>query len=239
MPGDRRVRILARLVGDAAPGLETARLCQVCAEVVGVTGAGITLLSGDVPQGSVCATDDVSTSLDRLQFELGEGPSLDAHHLGRPVLEPDLLHTQAPRWFALTGPAVDAGVRAVFAFPLRVGAIRLGALHLYRDQPGPLDDEQHADALVMAEVAAEVVLLLQADAPPGMLAAELEAGGEFPYVVHQACGMVAAQLDVTVGQALIRLRAHAFGAERPLGDVAADVVARRHRFDPTDETGAP
>ena len=231
MAGDRRGRILAKLVDGPGP-LGTARLCQVCAEVVGVTGAGIALMSGDVPQGSVCATDEVSATLDRLQFDLGEGPSIEAHHRGRPVLEPDLLETRSPRWFALTGPALDAGVRAVFAFPLQVGAIRLGAMHLYRDRPGPLDDEQHADALVVAGVAAEVVLLLQAEAPAGQLAAELEAGGEFPYVVHQASGMVAAQLDVTVGQALIRLRAHAFGNDRPLGDVASDVVARRLRFEP-------
>jgi hypothetical protein len=233
--GDRRLRILAKLVGDAAPGLETARLCQVCAEVVGMTGAGISLMSGDVPQGSVCAANDVSAVFDRLQFDLGEGPSVDAHHLGRPIFEPDLLGTRAPRWFALTGPAVGAGVRAVFAFPLRVGAIRLGAMHLYRDRPGPLDDEQHADALVMADVAAEVVLLLQSEAPPGRLAAELEAGGEFPYVVHQASGMVAAQLDITVGQALIRLRAHAFGNDLPLGDVATDVVDRRLHFHADDD----
>jgi hypothetical protein len=43
--------------------------------------------------------------------------------------------------------------------------------------------------------------------------------------------MVAAQLDATVTQALIRLRAHAFGNGRPLTDVARDVVDRRLRFD--------
>jgi hypothetical protein len=107
---------------------------------------------------------------------------------------------------------------------------------LHRDAPGPLDDEQHADALVMAQVAAELVLLLQAEAPPGQLAAELEAGADFPYVVHQASGMVAAQLDITVGQALIRLRAHAFGNGRRLGEVAGDVVARKLRFDPDVDT---
>jgi hypothetical protein len=231
MAGDRRGRILARFIEAAGP-LGTDRLCQVCAEVVGVTGAGIVLMSGDMPQGSVCATDEVGAALHRLQFELGEGPSFDAHQQGRPVLEPDLLGTRSPRWFALTGPALEAGVRAVFAFPLQVGAIRLGAMLLHRDAPGPLDDEQHADALVMAQVAAELVLLLQAEAPPGQLAAELEAGADFPYVVHQASGMVAAQLDITVGQALIRLRAHAFGNGRRLGEVAGDVVARKLRFDP-------
>ena len=73
--------------------------------------------------------------------------------------------------------------------------------------------------------------MLQANAPPGQLAAELEAGADFQYVVHQAAGMVAAQLDVSVGQALIRLRAYAFGNDRPLTDVARDVVARTLRFD--------
>jgi GAF domain-containing protein len=147
------------------------------------------------------------------------------------VLESDLDEPSTPRWPAFTGPAVAAGVRAVFGFPLHVGAVRLGALNLYRDQPGPLTDEQHADALVMADVAAQALLLLQADAPPGKLAAELEAGADFQYVVHQASGMVAVQLDVGVDQALIRLRAHAFGNDRTLAEVGHDVVDRRLRFD--------
>ncbi|MHB8466107.1 MAG: GAF and ANTAR domain-containing protein, partial [Acidimicrobiales bacterium] len=156
---------------------------------------------------------------------------VDAYDQGRPVLEPDLAQPRTPRWLAFTGPAVDAGVRAVFGFPLQVGAVRLGALNLYRDRPGPLADEQHADALVMADVAAQALLVMQANAPPGRLAAGLEAGGNFHYVVHQASGMVATQLGVSVGQALIRLRAYAFGNERPLDMVARDVVARALRFD--------
>ena len=73
----------------------------------------------------------------------------------------------APAGWPSPRPVIDAGVRAVFGFPLRVGAVRLGALNLYRDQPGPLADEQHADALVLADVAAELILMLQAHAPPG------------------------------------------------------------------------
>jgi GAF domain-containing protein len=231
MPGPRRQRILAQLAEPTPPGLESKRLCQVCAEITGMTGAGIMLMSGDVPHGSVCTTNEVSALVEQLQYELGEGPCVDAHNHDRPVLEPDLAHPATPRWLAFSGPAVDAGVRAIFGFPLQVGAVRLGALNLYRNQPGPLTDEQHGDALVMADVAAQAVLVLQAAAPPGQLASELEAGGSFHYAVHQASGMVAAQLNVSVGQALIRLRAHAFGNDRPLADVAADVVARRLRFD--------
>jgi len=112
-----------------------------------------------------------------------------------------------------------------------VGAVRLGALNLYRDQPGPLTDDEHADALVMADLVAQAILVSQAKAPPGKLAAELEAGGDFQYVVHQAAGMVSVQLGVSVAQAVIRLRAYAFGNDRLLADVAKDVVARTVRFD--------
>jgi GAF domain-containing protein len=240
MSGERRDRILRELTGDTLPEGETKRLCEVCRDITGMTGAGIMLMAGEVPQGSVCTTNPVSALVEELQFSLGEGPCVDAHHQGRPVLEPDLAAPAVPRWLAFTGPAVEAGVRAVFGFPLQVGEVRLGALNLYSDHPGSLTAEQHADALVMAGIAAQAVLVMQANAPPGKLALELEAGANFQYVVHQASGMVAAQLGVSVGQALIRLRAYAFGNDRPLTEVAKEVVARTLRFDAkAGETDSP
>jgi hypothetical protein len=227
----RRRRILAQLAATDPSRDGTKRLCQVCAEVTAVTGAGIMLMMDDSPRGSVCTTNAVSTLIDELQYQLGEGPSLAAYDHDRPILEPDLANPATPRWLAFTGPAVDAGVRAVFGFPLRVGAVRLGALHLYRDMPGALTDDQHADALVMADVAATAVLSVQAHAPPGELSGELEALASFQHVVHQASGMVAAQLEITVGEAILRLRGHAFATGRRIGEVARDVVDRELRFD--------
>jgi hypothetical protein len=219
--------------------LRPKRLCQVSADVAGVSGAGIMLMSGDVPHGSVCASDAVSDLIEHLQDALGEGPCIDAYRTDRPVMEPDLVHPVSPRWPAFTGPVLDATARALFAFPMRVGAVRLGALNLYRVRAGPLTDEQHADALVMADVAAQAVILLQANAPLGQLAAALEEDADFQFVVHQAAGMVAVQLEIHVGEALVRLRAYAFSHDRPLTDVARAVVARTLRFsaqgDDTDE----
>jgi GAF domain-containing protein len=227
---DRRLRLLARLQ-DSGVEVSTRTLCEVSVDATGATGAGIMLMSGDIPRGPVCATDDVSALVEQLQYELGEGPCVDAYKEDRPVLEPDLTNPKVARWPAFSAPAVDAGVRAVFGFPLQVGAVRLGALNLYRARPGGLTSDEHANALMMADITAQALLLLQADAPAGTVAAELEAHADFQYVVHQASGMVAAQLDVSVGQALIRLRAHAFGNGRPLAEVARDVVERVVRFD--------
>ncbi|HEX5616549.1 MAG TPA: GAF and ANTAR domain-containing protein [Acidimicrobiia bacterium] len=230
MSGERRLRILAELT----TAFTTRRLCEVCAEVTGVTGAGIMLMSGDVPRGSVCSTDEVSALIEELQYSLGEGPCVDAYRFDVPVLEPDLERPETQRWVAFSPAVVAAGARAVFGFPLQVGAVRLGALNLYRSAPGPLSDDQHHDALVVADIAAQSVLMWQADAPPGRLADELERGGDYKYVVHQAAGMVAAQLEVSVAHALIRLRAHAFANDLPLTDVAAAVVARSLRFTADD-----
>ena len=230
MARNDRATILRRVLGNGTDELETTRLCSACAEITGMTGAGIMLMSGDVPRGSVCTTDEVSHLIEELQYTLGEGPCIDAFNDDVPVLEPDLAHPKAARWLAFTPPAVEAGIRGIFGFPMQIGAVRLGALNLYCDQPGPLTDEQHSNALTMAGVAAQAVLILQAGAPPGTLAAELAASADFQSVVHQASGMVAAQLDVSVAHALIRLRAYAFGNSRSLKEVAQSVVRREIRF---------
>ena len=229
----RRLEILAELVATQAAG--TAGICDVCRDATGTTGAGIMLMSDATSQGSVCTTNDVSALIEQLQYDLGEGPCIDAYGTDRPVTEPDLAAPAHARWPAFTPPAVAAGARAVFGFPLRVGAARIGALNLYCDRPGALSDTQHADALIAADLAARAVLLLQAGAPQGILAAELEAGGDFHWIVHQAAGMVAAQLDISVLDALVRLRAHAFGSGRDLTDIARDVVDRRLRLDASND----
>lgn len=237
--GERHLAILARLAQPDGR-LDTARLCEVCAEVAGVDGAGIMLMSGDVAAGSVATTDDVADRIEDLQYTLGEGPCVDAYGNERPVLEPDLAEPVTARWPGFTPGALSVGVRAVFGFPLHVGAARLGALNLYRSRPGPLSDDQHADALVMADVVAGTLLALQAQATTGLLSAELEANANFRFVVAQATGMIAVQLDVALTQALVRLRAHAFAQGRPVDDVAADVVDRRLRFsDLGDDAGKP
>jgi hypothetical protein len=230
MAGERLRRILDELSGGDERPPAAARLCEVGAHVIGVTGAGVMLMSGDIPQGSLCSSNQVSNLIEDLQYTLGEGPCVDAYRRDEVVLEPDLADPATPRWLAFTPPTVEAGARAVFGFPLRVGAVRLGALNLYRDRPGPLSDGQHADALVMAGVAARWVLEVQAGAPPGGLAEELEVGADFRFVVHNAAGMVAVQLGVSVSEALIRLRAYAFSHNRLLHDVAQGVVDRTLRF---------
>jgi GAF domain len=229
MAGDRLHRILAEL-SAGGDGWSSARLCGGCVKITGVSGAGVMLMSGDIPRGSLCSTNAVSHLIEELQFTLGEGPCVDAYRQDRVVAEPDLADPVTRRWVAFTPPALEAGARAVFGFPLRVGTVRLGALNLYQDWSGPLTDGQHADALVLADVAARWVLEAQAGAPPGVVAQELETGADFHFSVHNAAGIVSVQQQINVTEALIRLRAYAFSNDRLLADVAEDVIARRVRL---------
>lgn len=231
MAGDRLLRILALL--PAFPNAEprSDRLCEVAAEIASMTGAGIMLMAGEVNQGSLCSSNKVSASIEDFQYTLGEGPCVDAYSLDLPVLEPDLADPVSARWVAFSPLALEAGARAVFGFPIKTGQVRLGALNLYRDEPGALSADQLADALVMADVAARAVVAMQAGAQPGTLPTQLEGFASLRAVVHQASGMVSAQLSVGVAEALVRMRAFAFSAGRTLDEVAQEVVARELRFD--------
>jgi hypothetical protein len=230
VPGDRLRRILTALDATTGDKRSPTRLCNLATDVVGVSGAGVMLMSRDVPQGSLCTTNEVSNLIEELQYTLGEGPCVDAYHEDKVVLEPQLAHATTPRWPAFTPRVVEAGVRAMFAFPLRDGAARLGALDLYKDRRGPLTDDEHADALVIADVIAHWVLDAQAAAPHGKMARGLESEADFHFVVHNAAGMVSVQLGVSVTEALIRLRGYAFSQDRLVRDVAQDIVTHKLRL---------
>ncbi len=231
MEHGRLVALLDDLDDDRRCGKDLGlRLCGVSVEVLGVSGAGVMLMTNGDQSGSLAVSDQVSNVLEELQFTLGEGPCIDACDSQLPVFEPDLLAPASDRWPAFAGPAIEAGARAVFGFPLRSGSVRLGALEVHLDHPGDLRPSQVADATVMADVIATAVLSLQADAPAGELAHELGTVLDRRAVVHQAAGMVSAQLDIAVSDALVRIRARSYIDSRPVNEIARDVVRRRLRF---------
>ena len=224
---DRRARIIA-LLGAHGPGVD--RLCAACVVCLpGITGAGVTVMTTLPASATRFASDDISVRLEESQFALAEGPCVDAFAEGRPILVPDLTEREYRlRWPAFSVAAVSAGAAAVFAFPLQIGAIKIGVLDIYRNRPGGLADEEIADALIFADT---LTLLLLAE--HHLDGADLAESVRFEHrvVIHQATGMVLAQTGGTITQAFDRLLAYAYAEERPVAEVAADVVDRRLRFD--------
>ncbi len=198
--------------------------------MLSVTGAVIAVIGDGQHRGAVAVSDEAHGAVDDLQFSLGEGPCIAADRSVAPVLEPDLA-SAVELWPAFVPAVLGHGIRAAFAFPLRMGAVHVGVLSLYRDTPGDLDGTDLRDAISLTHIATHLLLELEADLVSGMLPGRLAEIVDHRARVHQATGMIAAQLDVDVATALIRLRAFAWSRDRSIGDVAADVVARLLRFD--------
>ena len=227
-------RQLATIVGSLGhlgdPDASLDWLCRTCADELGMTGAAVALVPSSNDPGNIAASDERVSYVVDLQFTTGEGPTIDAHRDRRPVLEPELETTT--RWPAFASQAVAVGVAAVFGLPLQIGAANFGVLTFYRERPGPLGGDLLVEALAMADVACEIALRLQAQVPPGSLHDVIEILATERTVVYQATGMIAVQMDVGLEQAMALLRARAYAAGQPVHEVAADVVARRFRFDP-------
>ena len=207
------------------------RLCGAAVHALSASGVGLSVMAANGIRGITAASDPVSERIEELQFLLGEGPCIDAFATRRPVLVPDLADGAMNRW-PVYAPAVHAdGVRAVFAFPLQVGAALLGVLDVFRARPGSLTGEELRQALTFADVAVTTLLDGQQSAQAGASADGVDEAILSKAEVYQAQGMVMVQLGVTLGEALARMRAHAFAHNRRLDQVARDVLARRLRFD--------
>jgi GAF domain-containing protein len=223
----RAVLEILSVVWTASPGGDgrTDNLVGLCARTLPVSGVGLALMTDDGPAGTVAASDGGAQLLEELQFSLGQGPCVDASRTGRPVLVPDLAGTSPPMWPQFGAAAEAAGLRAVFALPLQVGGIRLGVLDLYRDTAGELSPEELSDALTFADAATQLLLHPQArDTDRGMLPSHALAILDDRAEVHQATGVVSVRAGVTLAQALALLRARAYAEERPIGDLARDVL---------------
>ncbi|MEV4348784.1 GAF and ANTAR domain-containing protein [Actinoplanes sp. NPDC049596] len=217
--------------GDGVAGM-LRRLCSAAGRALSASGTGVSVLAGGGMRGVAAVSEPEYQPVEELQFTLGEGPCLDAFASRQPVLVPHLSDGAMGRWPGYAPALHDRGVRAVFAFPLQIGAARLGALDVFRYEAGLLTAGEFRDAMTFADVAVTTLLDGQARAAPGAAADGLddEVVGQRAEL-FQAQGMVAVQLGISLADALARLRAYAYAEDKALGDVARDVVTRTHSFD--------
>jgi hypothetical protein len=235
VPTDR-LSVVLRAMAEAdggGSGSPIDRVCVAAVVLLSLRGAGLSLMVDGELRGTAGVSDLGIAVVQELQLTLGEGPCVDAWTSRAPVLESDLADPAVVRWPAFAQAAVDAGVLAVFALPLALGAIRIGVLVLYRDRLGELSADELAYSLVLADVATHMVLGLQAGAPAGELHELLAREPPHWAEIHQATGMVSVQLGVSLDEAFVRLRAHAFAEGLPLRAAAREIVTCRLRLKET------
>jgi GAF domain-containing protein len=233
---DDRVARIRSLIEGEHPAPDGAgllhRVCVAATQTLAASGAGVSVMTDAGARGVYAASDPVTERIEELQFVLGEGPCWDAFSSRRPVLVPHLDGDSLARWPMYVPAVHDSGIRAVFSFPLQMGAVRLGVLDVFRTRPGLLTDDELTTALTVAEATMTALLDQHEDAGMSDLGDGLAETVEHRAELFQAQGMVMVQLGVPIGEALTRLRAYAYAHGRRLDEVARDVVARRLHFDP-------
>jgi hypothetical protein len=233
-PLGARARFLAAVSGLEAERNEPARLCQACVKSLPVQRAAIAVHVAGSGLELLCASDSIAEQVEWAQITLGEGPGVDAIAAGGPMVVSDLSDPNGS-WPSFAAEAVKSGVGALYALPLQVGAIRVGVLDLYRDTATALDAKDFADAVAVAELVTGILLTV---GRTGRIAESLGSWWDQPLStreVHQATGMILAQLGVTAREAYVRMQAFAYAQGRMLSEVAQDVINRRLRFEPDPE----
>lgn len=232
MVGEGRWRRIADLLQEAAAGSAVApAVAEVVAQLLDVEDVSLVLVVEGLPV-TTAGSSELAIALCERQLALGEGPAVEALRTGEPAQFDDLAAPESlERAPVFISEARAVGVGAMFAFPLRIGGARVGVLTGQRASAGALSHQQHSDALIVSTLAS--IALLHAE-PDGMLA---PGGGRIDHaavldgVVQVATGMVAEQLGVTIMEALVRLRAHAFAADGRLEDVARSIIDRELRLE--------
>jgi hypothetical protein len=222
-----------RAAVDGRRGLAAAdSLCEACVMLFSIDAAAISLVFAGVTSGTLGSSGASARVYDELQFTFGEGPCLDSVALHAPVLVADLANANDVRWPAYGPAMLDHKIRGIFAIPVVVAGEYVGALDLFRAQPGDLHVDQLAGAVVAAELAGMPLLdLMHSDLQAAVNDPGSSAWAEFNALsrteVSQATGMLVAQLGVEPAEALVRLRAHAYATNRSATDVARDILDRR------------
>ncbi|MBF4616043.1 GAF and ANTAR domain-containing protein [Curtobacterium sp. VKM Ac-1376] len=183
------------------------------------------------PSETVSATDDVAYRVDEIQFDLSEGPCWAALSADAPVLEPDIIGRPNAAWPAFNDAVRDQPVGAVFAFPVAFGPFPLGAVDLYVPQPAALDDESVQQAMTLASAASRRVLRRVIRTIADDDDALLDRSPLSRRVVHQATGVVLAQLDISPDDAYLILQGHAFARRSSMRQVAEEILDGTVRFE--------
>jgi hypothetical protein len=207
-------------------------------DLLPVSGASISTFGPLLGAETISATDALASRIDELQFDLGEGPCWDALSTRHPVIEPDLAVTDS--WPAFAEAVRREEVAAIFAFPLVFGPLEIGAVDLYSTAPRLLTVDQQRQALALSAIVSRIMLrhAIGESVPTATSTYSRR-------LVHQATGMVLAQLETTPDDAYLIIQARAYAENRSMREVAEDVIARRVSFSalpghgPQSTEGAP
>lgn len=202
----------------------TATLADRCVEILDVSAAGILLAAPDQGLRVMASSSASAHALELLEAQNREGPCVDCLRLGEAVVNADLAEARA-RWPRFAPAALEAGFRSAHAVPMRLRGTTIGALNLFRDDEGRLDEPDVVAAQALADITTLALLQHRGAIEAQALNDQLTHALDSRVTIEQAKGIIAEQAHVPLDDAFTVLRAHARRNSRKLVAVAEAVVA--------------
>lgn len=197
-------------------------LGKTITEVLGTTGAGVSVVDSQGDLKFVTATSQPIIEIEEAQEGAQQGPCVTAFQTQKPMAISDI--ADRPEWPVYTDTADRVGLRAVVGFPLSYGGERLGAINVYNAESRLWNDDDLDVIGVFADMATAYLARTSELAEARQLAEQLQGALDSRVIVEQAKGIVANQHDVTVDEAFQMLRSHSRSNRIRLSDLADAVV---------------
>jgi GAF domain-containing protein len=199
------------------------RLSHRCVNLLGVSAAGVMLVSPAGHLGLAASSSEAMRLLELFELQAEEGPCLDAFRTGERI-EHENLDAQTGRWPSFAAAALQAGFQSASALPLRLREVTVGALNLLNTERTPMDEADIIVARAFADLAALSILQHQATEEAHRLNEQLSAALSSRVVIEQAKGVISERAGVHLDEAFARLRAYARNHNLRLTDVARAAV---------------
>jgi GAF domain-containing protein len=224
---DTFVELADTLAGDYEVNEFLRVLVERSTELLQVTTAGVMLESSAGHLQLAVALTPEMVALEQAEIDNADGPCHEAYRTGRPVVANDLEHSDvAERWPTVVEQILNLGLRAAYAFPLRLRDDRIGALNLYRDRTGDFGDDDIRLGQAFADAAAIGILQERKVANAERRADHLQHALDSRIVIEQAKGIISGERTISVDEAFDAIRSFARRNNRKIHDVALTVIER-------------
>lgn len=225
---ERLARTLVELADTLVDDFDVVELLVLLVErsveLLDASAAGLVLADEAGRLRLMASTSEAMELVELFQVQNDEGPCFDCYRSGEPVMVDDLSEA-TERWPAFAPFATYTGFYAAHAFPLRLRGRVLGALNLFRSEPGGLTPADVSAGQALADVAAISLCQLRAMGDAQLVTDQLQRALHSRIAIEQAKGILAERGGLGMDEAFSRLRGHARSSQRLLVDVAAEVVS--------------
>jgi GAF domain-containing protein len=198
-------------------------LTDRCVEVLDVAAAGLMLAAPEGDLRVVASSSEEMRLVELFELQSQEGPCPDCYRTGEPVLNQNLARDYG-RWPRFGPVALEAGFRSVHAIPMRLRGVTIGALNLFRDHEGVLEEADVVAAQALADVATIGILQHRAAVQAHIVSEQLQHALNSRVMIEQAKGILAERAGLDMDGAFSWLRNHARSHNLLLVDVAQSII---------------